>query len=283
MTELEKLLALVPPPMEPVDGDADWGRVEEALGLRLPPEFIAVARRYGRGTFCSTYSYCDPDEMIEQNPRWADDQRFLLEDDGIECPHPVYPEPGGLLYWGSDPVGGGLCWVTEPSDSPERWKTLYWTRDDDFLYPEGGVAAVLTGLIEDLLARDRENGSNVDDGPWFSPYSRDVHVYLQLTESEGAPPYRERLRVLREHLAPTTARGSYQNATGERQDHFAAANGRWKLTYETVYAHQIRVAYPPGDDGPVRDALLPAVEAMGCRATVTQMHGVARWPELERD
>ncbi|TDC44483.1 SMI1/KNR4 family protein [Actinomadura sp. KC345] len=281
MTELERLLALVPPPAAPVDADADWRRVEEALGLTLPTEFVGLARRYGRGTFVDEFSCFDLGEMIDSGAGRLEDKRFLLQEDGVECPHPVHPEPGGLVLWGSDSVGGVLCWLTEPVGSPERWKTVHWTIDDEFAYPEGGVAAALTTLIEDRLARKREEGQDVD-GAWFDPYRRDVHVYLQLAETDGAPPYGERLRVLRERLAPTSARGGFEGADGARQDHFAAEGGQWTLTYETAYGHQIRAAYPPGDDARVRDALLPAIAAMRCRVkAVLPVHGTAHWPELE--
>ncbi|MEW2355656.1 SMI1/KNR4 family protein [Spirillospora sp. NPDC029432] len=279
MTDLERLLALVPPPAAPAGTGADWTRAEEALGLRLPREFTEIARRYGRGAFCDEFSCHTPEEMVEENPGRLEDLRLLLQDDGEDCPHPVHPEPGGLVVWGSDSVGGALCWLAEPAGSPERWRTVRWTRDDEFEYPEGGVAAVLTGLITDLTARMGEDGADVD-GPWFHPYRRDVHVYLQLAEVEGAPPYEERLRILRRSLAPTSARGGFRGAGGARQDHFAAAGGLWTLTYETAYGHQIRVAYPPGADARVRDELLPAIGAMGCRVEgVLPVHGTAHWPE----
>ncbi|WP_040702638.1 SMI1/KNR4 family protein [Nocardiopsis ganjiahuensis] len=281
MTDLERLLALVPPPADPVDTDTDWTRVEEALGLSLPSEFVELARRYGRGAFCEKFSCFDPEEMIHKGRGWLADKQCILQDDGEECPHPLHPEPGGLVLWGSDSVGGALCWLTEPADSPERWKTVYWTIDDEFEYPEGGVAAALTGLIEDLLARMRQDGQDVD-GAWFDPYRRNVHVYLQLAETEGAPPYERRLRVLREHLAPTSARGGSKGADEDRQDHFAAAQDQWRLIYETASGHQIRVAYPPGDDARVRNALLTAIDAMGCRVKgVLPLYGTAHWPELE--
>ncbi|GAA4234766.1 hypothetical protein GCM10022254_40420 [Actinomadura meridiana] len=99
---------------------------------------------------------------------------------------------------------------------------------------------------------------------------------------EGAPPYEERLRILRQRLAPTSARGGFNGAGGDRQDHFAATDDEWRLMYETAYGHQIRVAYPPGQDTRVRDALLPAIGAMGCRVMdVRQVHGTAHWPGLE--
>lgn len=223
MTELGRLPKLVPPPASPVDADADWTRVEDALGLPLPREFTEIARRYGRGVFCHEFSICTPEQMIEENPGRLEDLRFILQDTGVVCPHPVHPEPGGLVLWGSDSIGGTLAWLTEPAGSPDRWKTVYWTRDDEFEYPEGGVAAVLTGLVENLTARMRADGQDVD-GPWFDPYRKDVHVYLRLTEADGAPPYEERLRILRACLAPTGARGGFRGADGARQDHFAAAD-----------------------------------------------------------
>ncbi|QFG23413.1 SMI1/KNR4 family protein [Actinomadura sp. WMMB 499] len=278
MTDLERLLALVPPPAAPVGAGAGWTRAEDALGVALPREFTEIARRYGRGTFCDEFSCHTPELMIEENPGRLEDLRFLLRDDGADCPHPVHPEPGGLLVWGSDSIGGALCWLTEPAGSPDRWPTVRWTRDDEFEYPEGGTAAVLTGLTEDLTARMAESGADVD-GPWFDPDRRDVHVYLRLTEVDGAPPYPERLRILRRSLAPTGARGGFTGAGGARQDHFATAAGRWRLTYETAYGHQIRVAYPPGEDAPVRAALLAAVDAMGCRVeSVLPVHGTPHWP-----
>ena len=281
MTDLDRLLALVPPPAAPVNADAAWTRVEDALGLTLPSEFVALARRYGRGTFCDEFSCFDLDEMIDNGPEWLEDKRSLLQDFGEGCPHSVHPEPGGLVLWGADSVGGALCWLAEPAGSPERWRTVHWTVDDEFAYFEGGAAAALTSLVEDRLARMREEGEDVD-GAWFDPYRRDVHVYLRLAETEGAPPYEERLRVLRERLAPTGARGGCEGADGARQDRFSAEGGQWRLTYETAYGHQIRVAYPPGGDERVRAALLPAIDAMGCRVTGVQpVHGTAHWPELE--
>ncbi|WP_026402438.1 SMI1/KNR4 family protein [Actinomadura rifamycini] len=272
MTELERLLALVPPPPSPAE--TDWTRAEEALGLALPPEFTAIVRRYGPGTFCDEFSLWSPEKAIEENPGRLEDLRLMLG----HCPHPVHPEPGGLVAWGSDSVGGTLAWLTDPAGSPRHWKTVYWTRDDDFEYPDGGVAAVLTALIERRTASMRDRGADVD-GPWFDPRRSDVHVYLRLAEADGAPPYEERLRILRRSLAPTRARGGFANG-GARQDHFATADGRWKLTYETAYGHQIRVAYPPAADAQVRGALLPAIEAMGCRIdAVVPVHGTVHWPE----
>src|SRR5688572_9224139 len=51
MTTIEDLVALVPPPTEPVDARGDWHEVEAALGLALPADFKALIERYGLGQF----------------------------------------------------------------------------------------------------------------------------------------------------------------------------------------------------------------------------------------
>ncbi|WP_152564097.1 hypothetical protein [Actinomadura welshii] len=56
-----------------MDSDADWTRVEDALGLSLPRDFIEIARRYGRGAFCGEFSCRTPEQMIEENPGRLED------------------------------------------------------------------------------------------------------------------------------------------------------------------------------------------------------------------
>ncbi|MBB3732477.1 SMI1/KNR4 family protein [Nonomuraea dietziae] len=51
MTTIDDLVALVPPPTEPVDARGDWHEVEAALGLALPTDFKALIERYGLGQF----------------------------------------------------------------------------------------------------------------------------------------------------------------------------------------------------------------------------------------
>jgi hypothetical protein len=69
-----------------------------------------------------------------------------------ECPYPPYPEPGGLLIWGSNPNVDHCFWLTE-GDDPDKWPIAIWYRQlakwDRF---DGGMAdfllAVVTGQYE---------------------------------------------------------------------------------------------------------------------------------------
>jgi hypothetical protein len=128
----------------------------------------------------------------------------------------------------------------------------------------------LTGQIGNTVLGDCDEAQ-----PWFDPDQELSHVYLKLSEDEL--PYSERLRILREAVAPTADRGCYQHAQS-RQDHFLATALGWQLTYENAYGHQIRVAFPPEDENRARRTMLDAAACMGCRVlAATSHHGVPIW------
>ena len=107
----------------------------------------------------------------------------------------------------------------------------------------------------------------VELSPWFEPFREREYVYIKL--SEGESPYLDPLWILRDAPAPTADRGGYRDEDGERQDHFAATDLGWSLTYETVYDHQIRVAFPPEDEERARVTLFDAARRMGCQVLST--------------
>jgi hypothetical protein len=99
---------------------------------------------------------------------------------------------------------------------------------------------------------------------------------VRLTEGEFAYP--QRLRILREALAPTADRRSVETGDGTRQDHFVVTEAQWKVTYETAYGHQIRVAYPPEHDDRARTEILRAVARMGCQViSAMRIDGTPVW------
>ncbi|WP_062214096.1 SMI1/KNR4 family protein [Streptomyces sp. NBRC 109706] len=267
---IDRLLALVPPPSDPVAADADWAAAEAALGLVLPADLKEVWRRYGAGMFCGEVGLCSPEQLVESNRRLLGDWATMREDYPEEYPLPFHPEPGGLLVWALDSVGGALCWLTE--GDPAGWPVVRWQqRDGDFARCEGGAADRLVAEVERLVARSAEGGVPYD-APWFSPRRELVHVELLLTPSPM--PYPERLRLLRERLAPTVGRGGWADPDGGvRQDHFLADELGWRLTYEMAYGHRLRVNYPPADEERARETVLAAVAALGCR--VISAHGAA--------
>lgn len=277
MTGLDRLLALVPPPASPVGADADWSRTERQLGLALPTDFTRTVRRYGDGVFCDDLYMYSPHHMAEINlgllAGWSDMREQWPE----EVPYPLHPEPGGLVVWGGDSAGGALCWITE--GEPDGWETVHWQQRDGEFTPAGcGAPELLARLLERRVAEAAEDCEEFD-GPWFTPLRERVHVCLRLTE--GPLPYAERLRLLRERLAPVQLRGGWANPDGARQDHFAATPSLWEITYETAYGHQIRITYPPAEEERVRTELLAAVGAMGCSVeSGLSLDRATEWPEF---
>jgi len=111
---------------------------------------------------------------------------------------------------------------------------------------------------------------------WFDPPQDLSHVYVRLAEGELGYP--QRLRILREALAPTADRRSVEADDGARQDQFVATEARWRVTYETAHGHQIRVAFPLGDDDRARAAMLRSAELMGCQVmSAMRIDGTPVW------
>ncbi|MFD9723881.1 hypothetical protein [Streptomyces sp. NPDC059072] len=112
--------------------------------------------------------------------------------------------------------------------------------------------------------------------PWFNAFRPRVERYLLL--SEGPLPHSERLRLLRGALAPTADRGSWRSEHDGTagQDHFAAVDTDWLLTYDRSNPHMIRIGFPPEDGERARRRPFAAVRLMECE--VVEITTVARTP-----
>ena len=263
---IDRLVALVPPPAAPVDEDGDWPVAEAALGLALPADFKALLRTYGVGVFDDvrllTPFDTHPDGVFDlvESARvlipWFEDLRAEVPED---FPFPLYPEPGGLLPWAKTGDGADLCWLTE--GQPDSWPTAAWNiRGGGHRYDMIATELLyryLSGQLHVELLRP------APAEPWFDPYRERWEVSVALAPSDV--PYEVRLRILREHLAPTADRGSHEDALGRRQDQFKVVERDWLLTFhETGYAADwIQVAFPPEDNRDARALIRAAVQAMG--------------------
>jgi hypothetical protein len=79
----------------------------------------------------------------------------------------------------------------------------------------------------------------------------------------------------------TADRGSFDGGHHGRQDHFQVVDRDWRVTYETAYGHQIRVAFPPDDEDDARAVIVDAVLAMGCRVlSARTVRGEPVWGTL---
>ncbi|MEV6490990.1 SMI1/KNR4 family protein [Actinoplanes sp. NPDC051633] len=258
----DDLLLRVPPPAAPIDARGDWAAVEAALGCGLPADFKILIERYGRGEFGSlAYAYSpfgDGGPSIVDEASVVDIEAEERAEFPSDYRYPLFPEPGGLLVWGGTSNGDRLCWLTE--GPPDEWPVIVWTpRGAFYERHDGGAAAYLLTAVD----------------PWFDQPADLDHVYVRLTD--GRLGYDERLRILREALAPTADRGGFRDED-TRQDHFVATDLGWRLTYETAYGHQIRVAYPPEDVVRARETILRTASAMGCHVLSSRrIDGTAVW------
>lgn len=267
------IIERVRPPLQTVNGDGDWGDAERWAGTRLPDDYKQLVQTYGRGTFCLDVDLCTPfgaDNPIRLQTELLEDYGPLRESSPESFPYPLYPEPGGLIAWATTSISTHICWLTE--GPPESWPVVIWSRDDDYERYDCGAAAFLDGWLSgrittELLYKDP------DLPPWFDAAIERDHIDVRV--DEGHLPYSQRLRILREALAPTADRGSSEH-DGRRQDHFIVSDTGWLLTYETAYGHRIRVAFPPADSADARQAILAAVDSMGCTIrSVDTVHGTS--------
>ncbi|MFI6259891.1 SMI1/KNR4 family protein [Micromonospora zamorensis] len=278
MATIDELARLVPPPATPVQAQGDWAAAEARLGLTLPGDYRTLVATYGLGRFgditlltpfaAATSHYAD---LVWQAGEFLDRYRDVRGDFPEAFPHPLYPEPGGLLQWAGTGNGVMLCWLTE--GVPDTWPVVVF----DFGYHcdryDTGAVDLLHGHLSGR--RPVPGLGRTNTSPWFDADRERDSVYVRLSESDR--PYEERLRILRTALAPTADRGSFTSDHG-RQDHFKAVDRDWLLTYETAYGHQIRVAFPPDDAATARAAMTGVAREMGCRVLATTTHnGTPTW------
>ncbi|MGX1128312.1 hypothetical protein RKD49_000502 [Streptomyces glaucescens] len=255
MTAYDTLARAVPPPAEPVDARGDWTAVEALLEVRLPDDYKWLVETYGWGEFCDFLYLHTPFGTSRHNGlEWRRGHRSLGE-----------TSPSDLLVWGTTMDADLLCW--RPEGDPADWPVV--VRGDAGRCEEFAMGAlrfvdgwVRARLDSRLLCRMED-----DLAPWFNSFRPRVHRCLVL--SEGPRPYADRLRILRDALAPTADRGSWASERGESgQDHFATVDSDWLLTYDRANPHQVRVGFPPGDKAEVRRRLFAAFRLMGCEVLV---------------
>ncbi|MBE1490879.1 SMI1/KNR4 family protein [Plantactinospora soyae] len=278
MATIDDLVRLVPPPPTPVHGHGDWSAVERTLGFTLPADYRALVVAYGLGQFgdislltpfaaaASQYS-----DLVWQAGDLLDRFRDARTDFPEDFPYPLHPEPGGLLQWAGTGNGVMLCWLTE--GAPDTWPVVVF----DFGYHRDRYDTSAVDLLHGHLSGRRPvpGLDGTHPIPWFDASCERDQVYVRLSDSNR--PYPERLHILRAILAPTADRGGSTSEHG-RQDHFKVIDRDWLLTYETVYGHQIRVAFPPDDARTARSVITAAAREMGCTVlATTTRNGVPTW------
>ncbi|RSN60627.1 hypothetical protein DMH01_15130 [Amycolatopsis sp. WAC 04182] len=137
-----------------------WTAVEQDLGVALPSDYKALLTRFPGGVF----RRIEIDSPVAHDNAWAtykhtlDELLQILGDEDLEyldnVEYHLYPEPGGLLPWGSDGQGGTFCWITDSGD-PDRWRIAYHDQSADQWREHPGPVTQL--LYEILIDTGHEN------------------------------------------------------------------------------------------------------------------------------
>ncbi|MFJ1865258.1 SMI1/KNR4 family protein [Streptomyces sp. NPDC088097] len=266
--DCDRLVHLVTPPAVPVDAHGDWATVETVIGTRLPDDYKQLVETYGWGEFCDFLYLRTPFGTSRHNGiAWqCAHPTEATEPDRERYPHPLHPAPGGLLIWGTTMDADRLCWLT--AGIPEEWPVVVWSSEGRYETHRMGAAGFLKGWAGGHVASDVLADMEPDLTPWFNAFRPRTHRCLLL--SPGLLSHPDRLRILRDALAPTTDRGSWRSEHDEMgQDHFATVDAEWLLTYDASRPHQIRIDFPPEDAEQVRRRLFTAVQLMGCEVRRT--------------
>jgi hypothetical protein len=156
---LGRLLALVPPPPEPVEPveAARWPAIERAMDTVLPSDYKALLAAYGSGTFddelwlFSPFAPPGDGNLVHERDAVLADYDASRRRFPRRYPLPPFPEPGGVLPLGRGEGGNELYWVTE--GEPDAWPVaLFGARSPRHEVHPGGIVAFLAALAAGELA-----------------------------------------------------------------------------------------------------------------------------------
>ena len=156
--ELKTLAGLLPPPQTPTGHERTWESIENELNLILPSDYKRFIDLYGSGCIMAAggalasiviYNFrCIPNVV-----KWvaAATNRYKdARNNGHDLPYGDYPNPGGLLAWGTD--GEGDFWNWRTLGGPEDWDiVLYHFSTNQMILREGKN---FTQVLIELLKHD---------------------------------------------------------------------------------------------------------------------------------
>ncbi len=102
----------------------DWAEVHARLGWALPADYRAFVDTYGSGAF---------GDVLIASPRGGGEldlfallERKSAQIRGVarhEWEGPVYPEPGGVIFWGETTSGHTCGWAPTSADA-DKWSVV---------------------------------------------------------------------------------------------------------------------------------------------------------------
>lgn len=156
---LSELREILPVPESPLNADpAALEAVQGALGSSFPQDWLEYSRIYGSGfvrisgveswAIYSAFQPSYPDIVTEFHQVWSADRESQEEQ---ALPPGLFPEPGGLLPFGSGDGGSNLTWVTK--GTPDEWTVavMYGYNERSMKFLDMGFTEFLCKLLKRQL------------------------------------------------------------------------------------------------------------------------------------
>jgi hypothetical protein len=127
----------------------DWPAVEGRFGTTLPVDYKLLADNYPALNIDNFLAVVHPvggedtDSLLEFVERVLGWFRARREDFPEEVPFPLWPEPGGLLPWGSTDNNDHVFWLT--IGEPDRWPVVT-TGEGPWSWREGEAGKARSAL-----------------------------------------------------------------------------------------------------------------------------------------
>jgi hypothetical protein len=156
ITNLDRLVKLMPPLSPRPGGDVDWGLAEDVFNITFPADYKQFINTYGNVIWCDVFRPFFPNTTTRKDCEESRQQYIdvlsnmykhdILDGNGDKINIPPYPANGGLLPCLADTNGGWVCWHVQ--GKPDKWTTVLYNGGTAWFFPMG-----LTRLIADWIER----------------------------------------------------------------------------------------------------------------------------------
>lgn len=127
---IENLIKVAPPPADPFWAfKGSWVAIEGELGTALPQDYKDYVALYGSGCFMQFVRISIPKSWtvhlrLGAQVKWAAGVFRAYKDIGDNPPYPLWPDPGGLMAFGTTFDGDVLFWLAR--GAPQDWPVVFW-------------------------------------------------------------------------------------------------------------------------------------------------------------
>jgi len=178
---LHGLLEIMPRPLLPIEmvDTRDWEIYELTTGIILPDDYKAYLSVYGTSIIGGIITPYNP---FCRRAAWKPSctcRHWMRQALGIQAakhtfgeatfPYALYPEPGGVLPWGSTDDGDQLFWLT--NGEPNTWTMLInEVRSSHFQTFDYSMTEFLHAWLEGAIESDIIPFDAIDHDLRFEPF-----------------------------------------------------------------------------------------------------------------